>query len=49
MDISGKTVIVIGAASGIALGIATALAEAAPPIVRSRRSCLYRDMASCRV
>ena len=31
MDISGKTAIVTGAASGIGLGIATALAEAGGP------------------
>ena len=34
MDISGKTAIVTGAASGIGLGIATALAEAGADVVR---------------
>jgi NAD(P)-dependent dehydrogenase (short-subunit alcohol dehydrogenase family) len=33
MDISGKTAIVTGAASGIGLGIATALAEAGVNVV----------------
>jgi NAD(P)-dependent dehydrogenase (short-subunit alcohol dehydrogenase family) len=33
MDISGKTAIVTGAASGIGLGIATALAEAGANVV----------------
>jgi len=33
MDISGKTAIVTGAASGIGLGIATALAEAGAKVV----------------
>ena len=35
MDISGKTAIVTGAASGIGLGIATALAEAGANVVMS--------------
>src|ERR1700730_17839304 len=35
MDISGKTAIVTGAASGIGLGIATALAEAGANVVKN--------------
>ena len=38
MDISGKTAIVTGAASGIGLGIATALAEAGANVVMAERS-----------
>jgi NAD(P)-dependent dehydrogenase (short-subunit alcohol dehydrogenase family) len=37
-DISGKTAIVTGAASGIGLGIATALAEAGANVVMAERS-----------
>jgi NAD(P)-dependent dehydrogenase (short-subunit alcohol dehydrogenase family) len=41
MDISGKTAIVTGAASGIGLGIATALAEAGANVVMAdiQRDC----------
>jgi len=41
MDISGKTAIVTGAASGIGLGIATALAEAGANV--RDRSGIYLD------
>ena len=40
-DISGKTAIVTGAASGIGLGIATALAEAGANVVMDENGNLY--------
>jgi NAD(P)-dependent dehydrogenase (short-subunit alcohol dehydrogenase family) len=58
MDISGKTAIVTGAASGIGLGIATALAEAGANVVmadiqkepssRQRMASPARTSALCR-
>ena len=57
-DISGKTAIVTGAASGIGLGIATALAKAGANVVladiqkdavesRPRAACRAPTSASC--
>jgi NAD(P)-dependent dehydrogenase (short-subunit alcohol dehydrogenase family) len=50
MDISGKTAIVTGAASGIGLGIATALAEAGANVVMAdihQDVCLSAGSGRC--
>jgi NAD(P)-dependent dehydrogenase (short-subunit alcohol dehydrogenase family) len=44
MDISGKTAIVTGAASGIGLGIATALAEAGANVVMADIQVVMADI-----